>query len=288
MDKHAAFTRILDDTLRQKLERFEKEMAKCKKKLSEKATHGVRISLRRLIAAMDVTTAIVDMVKTAKYRKALKKSLDSFGALRDVQVRLAEAGRLKAQFPEMEPYAAELKTKEKRLTASITKEMGKIKLPKIKKGIQPAIKRMRKAPRAELRQEMYFADAFNFVDKRHNDVVQKSLRIKASDIKSIHDMRVAFKKFRYSVEALKPALGGVTAEKLKEMHDFQQLMGDINDVHALMKDISRFAKSKEGKAHSFDKILAELKARYASLVTEFTKNLKKVQGFWSGFGPEED
>ena len=288
MNKNPAFTKVLDDALRETLDRFEKEMARCRKHFSEKSTHDLRVSLRRLISTIDVTGAILDVVKTSKPRKTLKKSLDTFGELRDIQVRLAEAGKLKARFPEIEPYAASLINREKELIGAMAKVAGKIKIPKIKKGMRPAIKRMRKAPTAEYTQEKYFIEAFNFVDKKHHDVAQKALKIDGANIKTIHDMRVAFKKFRYSVEALKPVLGGVTADKLKEMHDFQQLMGDINDVNALIKDITRFSKTREGIQVSFDAILRELKGRYATLLKRFTGNLGALNRFWSGFEPARE
>jgi CHAD domain-containing protein len=54
--------------------------------------------------------------------------------------------------------------------------------------------------------------------------------IHRDDTASIHLFRVAFKKMRYTMEALRPLFPSVTEEQLKVMDNYQQKMGDIQDV----------------------------------------------------------
>jgi len=287
MNKSTAVTKILDKALSAKIERFEKEMEKCRRHFSEKATHNLRISLRRLISAIEVTGAILGMVKTSKPRKMLKQWLDLFGQLRDVQVKLLAARRLKETYPGVEPYAAGLKAREKDLIEAIGKEARKMKTPKIKKGIKPALKKIRDLPLKEFKQEKYLVEAINFVDVKHHDVIARARRISKSNLKTIHETRLAFKKFRYSVEALAPVLGGVTREKLDQMSKFQRMMGDINDIQALHADISRFARTKDGKELGLREVLEELDEQLKTAIGALIANLGALDGFWAGYESQE-
>ena len=287
MNKSTAVTKILDKALSAKIERFEKEMEKCRRHFSEKATHNLRISLRRLISAIEVTGAILGMVKTSKPRKMLKQWLDLFGQLRDVQVKLLAARKLKETYPGVEPYAAGLKAREKDLIEAIGKEARKMKTPKIKKGIKPALKKIRDLPLKEFKQEKYLVEAINFVDVKHHDVIARARRISKSNLKTIHETRLAFKKFRYSVEALAPVLGGVTREKLDQMSKFQRMMGDINDIQALHADISRFARTKDGKELGLREVLEELDEQLKTAIGALIANLGALDGFWAGYESQE-
>ncbi|MDH4183717.1 MAG: CHAD domain-containing protein [Nitrospinota bacterium] len=287
MNKSTAVTKILDKALSAKIERFEKEMEKCRRHFSEKATHNLRISLRRLISAIEVTGAILGMVKTSKPRKMLKQWLDLFGQLRDVQVKLLAARKLKETYPGVEPYAAGLKAREKDLIEAIGKEARKMKTPKIKKGIKPALKKIRDLPLKEFKQEKYLVEAINFVDVKHHDVIARAQRISKSNLKTIHETRLAFKKFRYSVEALAPVLGGVTREKLDQMSKFQRMMGDINDIQALHADIARFARTKDGKELGLREVLEELDEQLKNAIGALIANLGALDGFWAGYESQE-
>jgi CHAD domain-containing protein len=112
-------------------------------------------------------------------------------------------------------------------------------------------------------------------------VVSKSGKVDVANIKTIHEMRLSFKKFRYSIEALYHVLPEATAEKIREMHDFQRMMGEINDLHLLRLDILRFSKRKAGREDTLEEVLNELDGLYASRVHEFKNNLGALNRFWT-------
>jgi ribosomal 50S subunit-associated protein YjgA (DUF615 family) len=55
------------------------------------------------------------------------------------------------------------------------------------------------------------------------------------------------KKLRYVVEAAQPLLGRAAKTRAREMHKFQQLMGDTRDVEILRDALEKWAKKKGKK-----------------------------------------
>jgi CHAD domain-containing protein len=53
-------------------------------------------------------------------------------------------------------------------------------------------------------------------------------------------MRLAFKKYRYSVEVLAPLFPSITEETLERLHAFQTLLGDLHDLDVVLKEAEYF------------------------------------------------
>ena len=58
---------------------------------------------------------------------------------------------------------------------------------------------------------------------------------------------MAFKKFRYMVEALAEHLPGATQGRLAAMHHYQTMMGDIQDAEVLLAALDKFLRKQEIK-----------------------------------------
>jgi CHAD domain-containing protein len=59
-------------------------------------------------------------------------------------------------------------------------------------------------------------------------------------------MRIALKKLRYALEAAQTQFGHSVHERLKQMQEFQQLMGDSRDLEMLRSELENWA-DKRGK-----------------------------------------
>lgn len=88
------------------------------------------------------------------------------------------------------------------------------------------------------------------VNRAYARVVQLKARIDPGNTATIHRTRIAFKKFRYMVEALRPLLRGVTEQRLTEMRHYQAMMGDIQDLEVLLGTLGKFFQKREVKAES--------------------------------------
>ena len=55
---------------------------------------------------------------------------------------------------------------------------------------------------------------------------------------TIHRVRLTFKTFRYMVEIVHPLVNDFPSENLKRMHEYQSLMGEIQDVEVIMQALA--------------------------------------------------
>ena len=61
-------------------------------------------------------------------------------------------------------------------------------------------------------------------------------------LRTVHRTRVAFKHYRYMVEAMVECLPGVTPGGLAAMRRFQGVMGSVQDIEVLLTELDRFLK----------------------------------------------
>jgi CHAD domain-containing protein len=112
--------------------------------------------------------------------------------------------------------------------------------------------------------------AFDTVNARYRQV-------DPAKIVTIHRTRVAFKKFRYMVEALAKVLPGITDRHLRDMQTYQTRMGKIQDVEVLLARAEKFAKRTNLDLEFFRR---QLMRRRAGLVSRFMANADQLLGFW--------
>jgi len=104
-------------------------------------------------------------------------------------------------------------------------------------------------------------------------------RIDPHDTHSIHYTRIAFKKFRYMIEAL---AGQASRAKglLERLRQYQGRMGDIQDAEVLLRSFEKFfrkQKTEVGPARQFAK--ASLQRR-RELIRKFLASADELMEFW--------
>jgi CHAD domain-containing protein len=110
---------------------------------------------------------------------------------------------------------------------------------------------------------------------------ERFLMIDRNDPATIHQFRLSFKKFRYTLEALRPLLPSITEGHLKAMNEYQQKMGDIQDLEVLRSMIDAYAVNR-GMKKDPGIIVAqnELIHRRAVLVDRFMVVAGDFYRFW--------
>src|SRR5262245_26402227 len=221
------FQALILDSLHDRWQIFRSELKRCQKKYSEDAVHDLRVATRRLISTLDLVDRIHPETKLRKAQRALKKQLDTFGPLRDVQVQLLSIEKMLASFPELQEFYDSLMKREHKLVQRLSVDLKRINTNKIKVPVARAVGQLATLLETPEAQQEKRTEAIQAVEIAFNRVVERKQAIDPSDSASIHRMRVAFKKFRYLVEALAPVLRYATAKQLKVMDAFQGSMGDI-------------------------------------------------------------
>ena len=275
------FQALILDSLHDRWRTFRSELKRCQKKFSEEAVHDLRVATRRLISTLDLVDRIHPETKLRKARRALKKQLDTFSPLRDVQVQLLSIEKMLPSFPELQGFYDSLMQREHKLVQRLSIDLKGIKTGKIKARVARAAGQLEILLDTPAAQQEKRTEAIQAVEIAFNRVVECKQAIDPSDSASIHRMRVAFKKFRYLVEALAPVLRYVTSQQLKAMDAFQGSMGDIQDADVLLTNVRTFARQRGTECEAaLAHALEELFRRRTALIESFLGSAATLFTFW--------
>jgi CHAD domain-containing protein len=217
-------------TFQERWDKFNLELTNCRAEFSEAAVHDLRVATRRLVACLDLARALDPHPRLQKMRRALKDQIDELDNLRDYQVMLAELAEAAESHPELTPLHDHLFASEQRLLRKARKQIKGLKLPTLKKRfekIRASLEERLARPEAE-------TELLQAVDQAYETATKRYVQIDAAHPASIHRLRLAFKKFRYRVEIIHPALPDFPADLLKRMHDYQSLMGEVQDAASFL------------------------------------------------------
>jgi CHAD domain-containing protein len=209
----------------------------------------------------------------------VKHQLDTFDDLRDTQVQLAAVKELARRFPDLRPFRAYLEKREARLTRPTRKKVKDLKPGRATKAIG-ACREELEAIRAKKSPEAAAALLQNSVRNAFERIRHLKERIDPRDSKTIHCTRVAFKKFRYMMESIAELTGSITKQRLSEMHDYQILMGDIQDSEVLLQSFDKFLCKKDLKPGAGRKFHCLLLERRELFIKKYLRHADRLYDFW--------
>jgi CHAD domain-containing protein len=237
--------------------RYRKRLARCQEKFSEKAVHDLRIDTRRILALLDLIEALHFGKSLNKLRKTFKKRLDAFDDLRDTHVQRVLLKPMWAKFPEAKEFKKHLRKCEKRIECEMSRNIKSAKSG----GLNRCLKDIEKAL-CQCASDAPIGGSANqsqiLLSAAFRRVVILRRQIRRSKPATIHRMRIAFKRFRYTAELLQPFLPDITDKRLQRMKDFQDAAGNIQDVAVLLERIDQDIEREEIKAASVKNLRREL------------------------------
>ncbi len=271
---------LLGDALERRWQEYSSRFKSCRRELSESNVHDLRVSARRLLAALDVAHGLEAGLRGGRASRLLKRLIKNLDKVRDVQVmrlKIAEASEDRQAIGSFEAY---LERRERRLLRRARRKIGDSKPSRMRKGLAKAQVRLRD-PRVK---EKVSRRLLATPDRLYRTALKRSRRIDASQPASIHDARVAFKRFRYATEVVAPWLPSFPASQFGQMHDYQSLMGDIRDLDMLREALTKFAEkaSADGSvaANNMEATRSASGHRQAAATTVFLGRRDEINGFW--------
>jgi len=266
---------ILSIALDERWKKYRAEIKTCKDEFSEEAVHDLRVATRRLLAAMDVVRLLDPHSRVQKVRRALKDQLDSLDDLRDTQVMLVEVSESMADFPDLKSFEEHLLKREKKLMRKARKEVESLAIAGLKKRIE----RSGESLEENLQGEDWTARLLSAGDQAYARAVQAFGQIEADMPASIHQFRVAFRKFRYTVEIVHPILENYPETCLEQMHEYQSRMGDIQDATVFLSTLSEHIDETES-ATRLAPVLHTFENRRTELIAKFMEAKDELYRFW--------
>ncbi|MEE9187257.1 MAG: CHAD domain-containing protein [Bacteroidota bacterium] len=275
----------LIEILEKRWNRFRKELKKAQKSYSERSVHDVRVASRRLLSALDVIESWTQVKKIKTARKELKQILKTFSSVRDAHVQQIVLRDLARTTPAVRRLIDHLQTQEKKRIRRSVKRIRSLKptaTRKLMKGIRQWSGLIAFAGAANLNGNLA-ALARRSLAAQFIKVESLCRAINRRNLQILHQMRIAFKKYRYTAEFLRPFLPRGADQLLKRMHDYQTVLGDIHDLEVLIATTREFAgklRRSAPKTVRLGSTLRLLSQRKRELVSDAIRRKDEIHQLW--------
>jgi CHAD domain-containing protein len=270
----------LADSLETRWRRYRKKLRQCQRKFSEGAVHDSRIETRRLLSLVEMLSAFLPASHLKKARKSLKHHLDTFNDLRDTHVQLLFVKPMVASFPAIRSFHAALLKHERQYAKKGARSIKHIKTARLKRLIEALQEELREKSRHSSRRASGLDSVVRAIDRAYAGAWALRQQIDPLDTATIHRTRIAFKKFRYMVEALAPLLAGLNDERLEDMHEYQAKMGDIQDTEVLLATLDKFLRKGKISPDAGERFRHELMRRRQWLINVYLDEADRLEEFW--------
>ena len=264
---------LLLEALDKRWKNYRAELKRCRAEFSNEAVHDLRVAARRMLALIQLLNSIAARPRLQKLNRAFKGQLNQFDDLRDTQVMLAEISETIKELPQLQKFQYHLQIVEEDLLKTLRKKLKVIDLFDVSKRIRKTRESLETNSDDELAlQTLQAVDhAFLVTKQRHS-------WIDSAQSATIHRVRIAFKAFRYMVEIIQPLLKDFPPDNLKQMNDYQSLMGEIQDVEVIMQTLADFPSS----ASSFDHqpVRRYYERCHAEAISAFIEDMNQLDTFW--------
>jgi CHAD domain-containing protein len=266
---------LLVETLEKRWQIYRSELKRCQKEPGEEAIHDLRVATRRLLALIDMLRTVFPHPKILKMRRVFKNRLNNLNDLRDTQVMLMDVSETLAELPELAPFHNYLAKREKRLLKSANKNIKSYKSTSLRKRIDSTRKTLLKK---KINKNLKKEDLLQVVDDTYKTAMRRFRRIDSEQPATVHRFRVAFKKFRYLVEIVHPFVPDFPEGNFKSMHDYQGLMGNIQDLEVISSVFDDFV----DKDATYNPEAAPLfyNQRHTEAVQAFVKDMHQISTYW--------
>ena len=265
--------RFLIEALNERWKNYRNELQRCRAEFSNEAVHDLRSAARRMLAFIRLLNTISPRPRLQKLHRAFKDQLDEFDDLRDTQVILAEISETLQELPQLEQFQDHLQGIEKGLLKTLRKKLKVIDLFEVSKRIRRTRESLKMESDPDLVSQLLGAVDGAFLITR-----QRLTWVNAAQATSIHRVRIAFKTLRYMIEIVHPVLPAFPVQNLKQMHEYQSLMGEIQDVEVIMQALA----DAPVHASSFDPepVRRYYERRHAEAISAYLACMDQLDTFW--------
>jgi CHAD domain-containing protein len=264
---------FLLEALDRRWEQYRTDLRVCRAEFSEEAVHDLRVDTRRLLSVLEIIRFIDPNPGVQKLRRVFKKQLDDFDDLRDVQVMLADISENIESLSELAPFQQYLQKQEKRLLRTAEAGVRAIKPTSMNHRLLKVREVLSAIPAEGLPLRL-----LQTVDNAYLIVRQRYGWIDPDQPASIHSVRVAFKKFRYMIECIHPVLTDFPEAQFKRMHDYQTMMGDIQDAEVFLLTLANFAT--RHTEFALDPVHRLYERYFSQALTIYLDDKGELETFW--------
>jgi CHAD domain-containing protein len=221
---------------------YRKARKRCRRQAMEEAVHRLRIEIRRMLATLDLLAPLLPDASRTRIAEILRHELKRLSRLRDTHVHLEAIARHLGEFQAARPLHEALRKREDRLTRKIRRELNRSGVGKPTREIKQLLKTLVRSQQAGNTAPALSAR----LQRAFDNVTDCQRKVDFKQIETIHRTRVAFKQYRYMVEAAHEIRPLISVRQREALRRVQARMGGIQDADTLLIRAEKFRRKKNG------------------------------------------
>src|ERR1039458_1057523 len=271
---------ILAAALDSRWHSYRKQLRQCQEQFSEETVHELRVATRRPLAQFTLLSCIAPSAALKKARRILKRRLAALGHLRDTHVQRLFIEQKTGSFPELVLLRHWLQRRERRLAKSAAEKVNRFKTRKLERSISALIRDLTaNASRSRVQNQLASA-VLRAAAEAFAEAVERRRAINLADLRTIHQTRVAFKRFRYTMESLSPGITGLSRRQLRALAYYQRKMGIIQDLEVVQACVTRYIRKDKKREALLRRFTNHLRQRRVRALRSFLKWADRLFEFW--------
>jgi putative phosphoesterase len=267
------------ETLLARTRELEKQLDGAKRNEDIEYIHKLRVASRRLRAALGVFKECFPKKQIKAWNKAIKNLTTSCGAARDQDVLIAY---LENYSTHLEPPARDeidsliriQKARRLLMQSEVVKVLDSLEASGILADLSATCRAMRAGWDSETfnpRSISTYENAQIHIFAKLDELLALSRFVhNQSAIVKHHELRIAAKRLRYTMEIFSPIYDGGLQDQIALMKKFQDVLGEMHDYHVWSQDLRAQGRGVSADARSsLNKLLAHLGKQRASRYEDF-------------------
>ncbi|HKX63086.1 MAG TPA: CHAD domain-containing protein [Verrucomicrobiae bacterium] len=222
---------------------FRRALKRCRQKFATKAVHECRVEARRLLSTLELLQSIVPQERFRKGRRPVRRCLKLLQPLRDVQVQ--ENLARQSAITSLPLIRRELAKQRHRYRKKAMRGIKALELARTKEltrqmerdlGGTAVENGRRDGRRIALRDDAALRRLFlKRLTGLYRKVIGLRKEIDPGNVETIHRLRIAFKKFRYTVEPLRGFMTEFPPESMRDIKSLQEALGGLQDTDVYLR-----------------------------------------------------
>lgn len=263
------YTENLFDELRENFNR-------CKEEINVTLVHDCRVSLRRLMALIEVLSSLhADEKKTLiKNRKALKKLQKRFSPTRDVHVLKKYISDNIVSLCDSNSFLEWLTSQTANTEETLMNDLKEIKFSDILRIKDNMFRLFLKNT-----SEISLTDSlFTILDDIFLETVEKIEKLDLGNLVTFHSVRISLKRFRYTLEILNQ-FDSAYQMSLFDLKNLQDYLGEIQDLSVLKHTLMNCSPDLKNE-FEYDCMLDFINEKLTYLTNSFYNQRYEVLKLW--------
>ncbi len=220
---------------------------------NDAAVHDMRVALRRLRTALRDLAGVIDDRRVRRIRRDLRRLARRLGEVRDPDVALESLAVLEIEASD-EAVCAGIREIADDIKAIRERAHGRFRAALASINLDELQERLREQTSAAVRQPGLFGPSGistlgrSAIDKRLVELHSLGPAIyDPTNGPHLHELRIAVKRLRYTIELFAGGFNGEFDETLRELAKMQTLLGDVHDCEVWTASLAaRIAAGKRG------------------------------------------